>query len=260
MASRIPDDQLPPGLPPVTYAPGAPRLRRPPFIFIAIGLIFLVGSWVPLVLFARARVSRSELPRVQPVQDMGSQPKYREQQTSELFVDGRADRPTVVGTVAYGHLDEDDHYYRGYTMQLAGGQGGKAQAKFFDDFPQQVKVDQALLNRGRERFNIYCSACHGEDGSGRGPVAVRAEEIQMPINAANFHTDVVRGRPNGHIFNTITNGIRTMPGYSAQIAVEDRWAIVAYVRALQLSQNAPPNVAVGDQPTAPGQTAQAANR
>jgi mono/diheme cytochrome c family protein len=260
MASRIPDDQLPPGLPPVTYAPGAPRLRRPPFIFIAIGLIFLVGSWVPLVLFARARVSRSELPRVQLAQDMGAQPKYREQQTSELFVDGRADRPHVVGTVAYGKLEEDDHFYRGYAMQPGGGEGGKPLAKFFDDFPQQVKVDEALLKRGRERFNIYCSACHGEDGSGRGPVAVRAEEIQMPINAANFHTDVVRGRPNGHLFNTITNGIRTMPGYSAQIAVEDRWAIVAYVRALQLSQNAPPNVALGNPSAASGQTAQAANR
>jgi mono/diheme cytochrome c family protein len=259
MASRIPDD-LPPGVPPVTYAPREPRLRRPPFIFIAIGLIFLVGSWVPLVLFARARVSRSELPRVQLAQDMGAQPKFREQQTNELFTDGRADRPHVVGTVARGKLEEDDHFYRGYSLQ-PGGQGGKPQAKFFDDFPQQVKVDDALLRRGRERFTIYCTACHGDDGSGRGPVAVRAEEIQMPINAANFHTDAVRDRPNGHIFNTITNGIRTMPAYSAQIAVEDRWAIVAYVRALQLSQNAPASVAAADRPAAGnGQAAQASNR
>jgi len=248
MASRIPDD-LPPGLPPVTYAPREPRLRRPPFIFIALGLIFLVGSWVPLVLFARARVSRSELPRIQLVQDMGTQPKFREQQTNELFLDGRADRPHVVGTVARGDLQEDDHFYRGYSLR-PGGPGGKPQAKFFDDFPQQVKVDDALLRRGRDRFTIYCTACHGDDGSGRGPVAVRSEEIQTPINAANFHTDAVRDRPNGHIFNTITNGIRNMPAYSAQIAVEDRWAIVAYVRALQLSQNAPANVAVGDPPAA----------
>jgi hypothetical protein len=74
-------------------------------------------------------------------------------------------------------------------------------------------------------------------------VSTRADEIGMPINAASFHTDVVRGRPNGHIFNTITNGIRNMPAYAAQIPVEDRWAIVAYVRALELSQNAPANVA-----------------
>jgi mono/diheme cytochrome c family protein len=259
MASRIHDDPLPPGIPPVTYAPREPRLRRPPFPFIALAIVAVVGSWVPLVLFARGRVSRSELPRVQIPQDMGTQPKYREQQSSELFVDGRADRPRVVGTVARGKLDEDDHLYRGYSMQ-AGGQGGKPQPKFFDDFPPQVKVDQKLLERGRERFTIYCSACHGDDGYGHGPVATRADEIGMPINAASFHTDVVRGRANGHIFNTITNGIRTMPAYSAQIAVEDRWAIVAYVRALELSQNTPANVAMGDDAKAePGAQASSAS-
>jgi mono/diheme cytochrome c family protein len=183
---------------------------------------------------------------------MGTQPKYREQQTSELFVDGRADRPRVVGTVARGKLFEDDHLYRGYSMTDAGGQGGKPQVKFFDDFPPQVKVDQHLMERGRERFTIYCSACHGDDGYGKGMVSTRSDEIGMPINAASFHTDVVRGRPNGHIFNTITNGIRTMPAYSAQIPVEDRWAIVAYVRALELSQNAPANVAAGDGKGEPG--------
>jgi mono/diheme cytochrome c family protein len=142
----------------------------------------------------------------------------------------------------------------------AGGQGGKPQPKFFDDFPPQVKVDQKLLERGRERFTIYCSACHGDDGYGHGPVATRADEIGMPINAASFHTDVVRGRANGHIFNTITNGIRTMPAYSAQIAVEDRWAIVAYVRALELSQNTPANVAMGDDAKAePGAQASSAS-
>jgi mono/diheme cytochrome c family protein len=257
MASRIHDDPLPPGIPPVTYAPREPRLRRPPFIFISLGVILMVASWVPLVLFARGRVSRSEHPRVQLPQDMGVQPKFREQQTNEMFVDGRADRPRVVGTVARGKLFDDDHLYRGYAMQ-AGGQGGKPQPKFFDDFPQQVKVDDVLLQRGRERYTIYCAVCHGDDGYGRGPVATRAEEIQMPINAASFHTDVVRDRPNGHIFNTITNGIRTMPAYSAQIAAEDRWAIVAYVRALQLSQNAPANVAAGD--AQPGAGAQASGR
>lgn len=242
MASRI-DDDLPPGVPPVTYAPREPRLRRPPFPAIAIAIVAVVGSWVPLVLFARGRVSKSEHPRVQLAQDMGTQPKYREQQTSELFVDGRADRPHVVGTVARGKAFDDDHLYRGYTMTEAGGQGGKPQVKFFDDFPSQVKVDEALMHRGRERYTIYCSACHGHDGYGKGMVSTRADEIGMPINAASFHTDVVRGRPNGHIFNTITNGIRNMPAYAAQIPVEDRWAIVAYVRALELSQNAPANAA-----------------
>jgi len=101
-------------------------------------------------------------------------------------------------------------------------------------------------------FAQKCSACHGDDGYGSGMVSTRSAEIGMPINAASFHTDVVRGRPNGHIFNTITNGIRTMPAYSAQIPAEDRWAIVAYVRALELSQNAPANVAAGDGKGEPG--------
>jgi mono/diheme cytochrome c family protein len=257
MASRfVEDEPLPPGVPPVTYAPREPALRRPPFWFIAGGLILVVLSWVPLVLFARSRVSTSDEPRIQLAQDMGTQPKFREQQTNPLFLDGRADRPTVVGTVAYGKLQDDDHFYHGFTANP--GPDGKPQVKFFDDFPQQIQVDQRLLARGQERFNIYCYVCHGYDGTGRGPVAVRSDEIQMSINAASFHTDVVRGRPNGHIFNTITNGIRNMPGYAAQIPVEDRWAIVAYVRALQLSQNAPPSVA--DAAGRSERTAQASSR
>ena len=85
-----------------------------------------------------------------------------------------------VGTVARGKLQEDDHLYRGYTSTPA-AQGGKPQVKFFDDFPQQVKVDDALMHRGEERYRIYCAACHGEDGYGRGPVRVRSEEIQQPL-------------------------------------------------------------------------------
>src|SRR5215203_2824839 len=106
MASRI-DEPLPPGVPEVTYAPREPRLRRPPFIFIAIGIVAVVASWVPLVLFARGRVTRSESPRLHLVQDMGTQPKYREQQTNAMFADGRADRQRVPGTVARGGLRED---------------------------------------------------------------------------------------------------------------------------------------------------------
>jgi mono/diheme cytochrome c family protein len=236
------EEQLPPGVPKVTYAPREPRLRRPPFFFISIGVILVVASWVPLVLFARARVQRSDEPRISLVQDMGTQPRYREQQTNDVFADGRADRPHVLGTIARGTLQEDDHYYRGYSMGPAGADG-KPQVKFLDGFPQQVKVSQSLLLRGRERFNIYCSACHGYDGYARGPVEVRSEQLGTPLNAKSLHEDLVRGRSDGHLFNTITNGIRNMPSYSAQIPVDDRWAIVAYVRALQLSQNTPPQMA-----------------
>jgi mono/diheme cytochrome c family protein len=238
------EEQLPPGLPPVTYAPREPRLRRPPFLFIAVGVTLMVASWVPLVLFARARVERSEHPRISIMQDMGTQPKYREQQTNDLFADDRADRPYIVGTIARGGLQEDDHFFRGYTAPPAGADG-KVEVKFLEGFPQQLPVDDKLIARGQERFNIYCSACHGLDGYGKGPVEIRSEQLGTPLNAKSLHDDVVRGRPDGHIFNTISNGIRTMPSYSAQIPVEDRWAIVAYVRALQLSQNAPPSVVAG---------------
>lgn len=245
MAAHI-EEKLPPGVPPVTYAPKEPRLSRPPFIFIAIGLVAVVGSWIPLVLFARGRVQQSETPRIQLAQDMGTQPKYREQQTSELFADGRADRPHVPGTVARGQVQEDDHYYRGYTLKTT---NGKPTPTFLAGFPSQVKVDMKLLEHGQQRFNIYCAPCHGFDGYGKGMVEIHSEEIGMPLNVKSLHDADVRARPDGHIFNTITNGIRNMPSYSSQIPVADRWAIIAYVRALQLSQNVPPSVAQDAQNT-----------
>jgi mono/diheme cytochrome c family protein len=103
-----------------------------------------------------------------------------------------------------------------------------------------VALDQHLLRRGRERYDVFCSPCHGLAGYGDGTVAKRADKLQEGTwtPPSSLHTDLVRGRPDGHIYNTIANGIRTMPAYGAQIPVADRWAIVAYVRALQLSQNA----------------------
>lgn len=240
---RFQEEPLPPGVPKTTLAPREPRLRRPPFLMIAIFLIAVVASWVPLVLFARGRVSRTDEPRVHLVQDMGSQPKYREQQTSSIFADGRADRPRVAGTVARGSLQEDDFYFRGYRSE-AGGEG-KTKVTFQEGMPGQVKVSEAVLRRGEQRYNIFCAPCHGIDGYGNGPVNQRAQESQESkwIPPASLHTEAVRGRSEGHLYNTINVGIRNMPGYGWQIGVEDRWAIVAYVRALQLSQHAAPAVA-----------------
>ena len=219
------------------------RLRRPPFWMIAIFLILVVLSWIPLVVAARRRVSTSEDPRILLAQDMGNQPKYKAQHMSPVFADGRADRPAVAGTVSREGLDNDDAFFRGFALQ-----NGKPQ--FFNDFPKDVVVDQKLLERGEQRFNIYCTACHGYDGTGHGAVNERALELQSSgipgmswTQAANLHSDQVKNRPNGHIFNTITNGIRAMGGYGGQIPPADRWAIVAYIRALQLSQDAPQNVA-----------------
>lgn len=238
--------------PPYTTAPRPPKIGRPPFWMIAIALVGLVGSWLPLVLFARAKAANSTEPRVQLVQDMGIQPKYREQQSNDLFADGRADRPVIEGTVARGELHEDSGYYLGYTMGTD-EKTGKPAAKFLEEFPKQVTVDEALLKRGQQRFNIYCSVCHGLDGQGHGPVNEDAMALQGvdPRNAkwtqvANLTSDLVRSRPDGHLYNTINVGIRNMPPYGPQVPTADRWAIVAYVRALQLTYDAPSRILPDD--------------
>ena len=225
------------------------RLRRPPFWMIAAFLIFVVVSWLPLVVAARRRVSTSEVPRISIAQDMGTQPRYRGQQANPVFADGRTIRPVIAGTVARGRLDLDDHYYRGFP---AGPDGKpqhdeKKQTIFFKGFPKEVKVDERFLERGRLQFNIYCAPCHGNDGSGQGPVHQRAVQLPVPGTTwtppANLHDQPIIARPDGHLYNTVTNGIRNMAGYGSQIVnVDDRWAIVAYVRALQLSQDAPADV------------------
>src|SRR6266404_8283631 len=159
-------------IPRYTDAPRPPRLGKVPFGFISVGIVAVFASWIPLAFFARARTTLSKEPRVSLMQDMGMQPKYREQQSNDLFADGRADRPEIVGTVARGHLDADDHYYRGFAMGID-EKTNKPAAKFFDGFPSQVKVDAKFLQRGRDRFNIYCSVCHGYDGYGHGTVNER---------------------------------------------------------------------------------------
>ncbi|HSU69364.1 MAG TPA: cytochrome c [Tepidisphaeraceae bacterium] len=231
-------------IPPYTDAPRPPRMPRPAFWMISLALIFVVGSWLPLVLAARARSSVSQQPRIALVQDMGVQPKYREQQSSLIFADGRADRPEIIGTVARGKLHADDHFYLGYEMVTDAATTNPAAPRFFDTFPKQVKVDEALLHRGQERFNIYCSACHGLDGKGHGPVNERALELmnEDPNKAkwtqvADVTSDPIKARPVGHIYNTINVGIRSMPGYGTQVPAADRWAIVSYVRALQQARN-----------------------
>jgi mono/diheme cytochrome c family protein len=213
-------------------------MARPPFWLVAVLLILVVATWVPLVVIAWSRVSASNDPRVQVFQDMGTQPKYTAQAASGVFADGRAMRGKIAGTVARGQLQEDDHYYRGFSQKW-NEPTGKWEVTFFEGLPRQVTVNEKLLRRGQERFNIYCASCHGMDGYGGGTVAVRAREIGQDMMPANLHDALARDRADGHIYNTINNGIRRMPGHGSQIAVEDRWAIVAYVRALQLSQNAP---------------------
>jgi len=206
---------------------------------ISLLLIGIVASWVPLAIIARERATPQSKPRIQIIQDMGSQVKYGAQAPSPVFADGRSARASVPGTVARGFLRNDDHYERGY-VRVHDAETGKWTIEYFAGFPTDVAIDATLLKRGQERFGIYCAPCHGYDGAGHGTVNERAFELrgQPWVQAMSIHQDEVREREDGHIYNTIRNGIRTMPGYASQIDTHDRWAIVAYVRALQRSQNA----------------------
>lgn len=216
-------------------------LKSPLFWIVFILVLGAVISWLPFSIIAKRRFSTSDKPRIHIFQDMAQQPKYRAQATSTVFADGRAMREPVPGTVAFGDVEADDHYYRGYKLIKSAQQQGKFEVTYFKGFPKQVTVDENFIKHGQKRFNIYCAPCHGEDGYGQGMVHLRAVELQQAtwVPPSNLHSDTVRNREDGHIFNTITHGIRNMPSYGKQIPVKDRWAIVAYVRALQLSQHAP---------------------
>jgi hypothetical protein len=154
-------------------------------------------------------------------QDMHDQPKYRGLRGSDFFPDGQSARPLVANTVARGHLNED-------TLLITGKEGPNDTTVF--PFP----VTETVMNRGRERFDIYCSPCHGRTGNGDGMV-VRRGYRRPPA----FSEERLRTAPIGHVFDVITNGFGAMPDYQAQIPVADRWAIAAYVRALQASMYAP---------------------
>ena len=153
-------------------------------------------------------------------QDMHDQPKYIPLRESAFFGDQRSARPIVAGTVARGQLREDALLYT-----------GKIDGKDADIFP--FAVDDRVMARGQERFNIYCSPCHGRTGQGDGMI-VRRGYRRPPT----FHQDRLRDAPVGHFFDVITAGFGAMPDYAAQVRPEDRWAIIAYVRALQLSEHA----------------------
>jgi mono/diheme cytochrome c family protein len=151
---------------------------------------------------------------------MHDQPKYVPLRQSGFFGDERSARPLVPGTVARGHLRDDALLYTGKV--------GAADATVFP-----FAVDGQVMARGRERFDIFCSPCHGRTGQGDGLVVRRG--FRRP---QTFHQDRLRNAPVGQLFDVISNGFGAMPDYAGQIAVRDRWAIVAYVRALQLSTHA----------------------
>ena len=189
---------------------------------------------VPFALAAKARASTSSSPRIHLMGDMDWQPKYKAQRENPLFDDGRSAREAVEGTVAVGELRDDDHFYR-----------GKINGAFARTFPSEISYDEATMNRGRERFGIYCTPCHGFAGQGDGMVAQQAATLRDRndyqgswVAPTNLTLDSVRMQPAGQLFDTISHGIRNMPAYGAQIVPQDRWAIILYLRALQRSHTA----------------------
>jgi mono/diheme cytochrome c family protein len=187
-----------------------------------------------------ARSQTTNEPRIHLIQDMDNQEKFKAQAANALFADGRAMRPPVPGAIARGDLRQDDHFYHGYKLGTELDPTTKLPLPiFFTNFPKQVTLDEQFILHGQKRYNIYCAPCHGQDGSGNGMVNIRALEIGGAwVAAGNLLDDDRRSRPVGKIFETISNGIRTMPRYGDQISETDRWAIVAYVKALQKAVSA----------------------
>jgi mono/diheme cytochrome c family protein len=153
-------------------------------------------------------------------QDMQDQPRYKPLAVSDFFADHRSARPKVEGTVARSQLRIDEARYV-----------GKINGEDIDQFP--IPIAKADIERGQNRFNVYCTPCHGRDGDGNGMVVLRG--FRQP---PSYYSDKLRQAPVGHFFDVITNGFGSMPSYASRVNPDDRWRVIAYIRALQLSQTA----------------------
>jgi len=174
-----------------------------------------------LALLIGCQGTPSSKPPIHLNPNMDDQEKYEPYEASQFFADGAAMRTPPEGTIARGELHEDVPYYTGFQRDTF----------YVETAP--VAATMPELQRGRERYDIYCSPCHGRTGDGRGIVVTRGYPPPP-----TYHDERLRGVPDGYIFNVITNGIRNMPSYRHQIPVDDRWAIVLYLRALQRSHHA----------------------
>lgn len=206
------------------------------YFFIGLGL-FLVG----LFAVAGFRGQKSEKPPIEIFPDMDHQPKVKAQVPSEFFADGRGNRQPVPGTVPLGYeapLSKENPFpdegkYR--MVRYSSGTDYLNTGRFGDQWGTGIPmpVTAELMQRGQERYTIFCGVCHGASGGGNG---VAGQYGLVAI--ASFHQDRLRQMADGEIYNTITHGKNTMLGYGSKIPVDDRWAIVAYVRALQAAQTA----------------------
>ena len=245
------------------------HLPSPPRALIFTLLLLGVGSIVPLTLFLMHSTSYHEQPRIHLFQDMDNQVKKKAQSATPLFADGRAMRPAVPGAVARGRLGEDDHLNRGFELVQASNDAGEpgaradepeartdepeARTEYLSGFPESITVERLFVEHGKERYEAMCSLCHGLDGRGVGPVHQRSQQlmtsgrglgtrwVQPASLLAVTDGGLTYGRelyPEGELYNTIANGKGNMTGYAHAIPVDDRWAIVAYIRALQDAQEA----------------------
>jgi mono/diheme cytochrome c family protein len=171
---------------------------------------------------------------------MQDQPKMKPYRTSTFYADGLSSRPPVEGTVPRGFLKEDKEFFTGKksgtssvsTTATTPGSTLQGAAAYPDDIEYlPIAINEKVLERGKERYEIFCSVCHGLTGNGDGMIVRRGFK-----RASSFHDDRLRQAPVGHFFDAVTNGWGVMPSYASQIPVQDRWAIIAYIRALQLSQ------------------------
>ena len=244
------------------------RLPKPPMVLVA---VLMIGMFVPLGLGSYIWYDRNDFQdktRIHIFQDMDSQAKKKAQASSDVFVDGRAMRDYVPGTVAWGRsanatdpgmLKSDDLAYRGFEILpetgakvLVEDENGNPVAKFLAGYPDIVDVDQAFIKHGQSQYMIHCYTCHGADARGLGP-AKRAMDVLATYDQgvskakqtgtlALIPADLTDPKfadgtyANGKIFNVITKGQGTMNGLGPMIKVKDRWAIIAYVRAMQKSQ------------------------
>jgi mono/diheme cytochrome c family protein len=183
-----------------------------------------LALFIPILLVGCFRGTPSEKPAIHLNPNMDDQERYDPQEKSPFFADGRVMRDLVEGTVARGELNEDDAYFRGKDEN----------GNYLKIIP--VEVTMALMTRGQERYDIYCSPCHSKAGDGKGIVPKRGF-----LPPPSFFQENVLAFDDGYIYNVIANGVRNMPAYRKQIPVNDRWAIVAYVRALQKTHTATAN-------------------
>lgn len=193
--------------------------------------ILLVAFVALPVALSGCRGMKSERTPIHPNPNMDHQERFEEQEANPFFADGSAMRMPVPGTVARGHLRT--------TANAPFELGRDASGQFVTSNP--FNVDAALLERGRERYEIFCTPCHGLTGDGRGIVMVgNGGQGYGFVPAPTYHSDFLRDAPDGYIYDVIANGVRSMASYGHEIAPADRWAIVAYIRALQRSQDAGP--------------------